>query len=474
MPRVYVCDDEFLIRMWLVQHLRDEGYETEGFENGTDLLEAFQRDAADLVLLDLKLPDGSGLDFLNKLKEWDRELPVIMITAYGEVETAVAAVRAGAHHFLEKPVDLPELLLLVEQALRAQRLLNELERYREGHRWQFSDVTLVGKSASIDRIAELITRIGAKGSSATVLISGESGTGKDVVARAIHAHGQRREKPFINVNCTALPDNLVESELFGHEAGAFTDAKDAKRGLLELADGGTVFLDEIGDMPRPAQAKLLEFLETRRFRRIGGLRDIAVDVHVVTATNRDLETAVAAGEFREDLFYRLNVIPIDVPPLRERPDDVAPLAMHFIDTLSDEMSVPRRKLSPDALRVLEAYQWPGNVRELRNLLERVLLLSDEETIVPDHLPSELRAIEVGVDRSFLLPTDGVDLDRVERQLILQALERSGGNKSRAARLLGISRDTLRYRLDKYGLEKSSASKSRPEGPDLPEHIPQKD
>jgi DNA-binding NtrC family response regulator len=271
--RIYVCDDELLIRMWLVEHLQDQGYEAEGFETGTELLEAFARDPADLVLLDLKLPDGSGLDFLVELKERERSVLVIMITAYGEVETAVAAVRAGAHHFLEKPVDLPELFLLVEQALEAQRLLGELERYREGNRWQFSGVTLVGRSAAIRKAAELITRIGVKGSAATVLIRGESGTGKDVVARAIHARGPRQEKPFVSVNCTVLPANLVESELFGHEAGAFTDAKEVKRGLFELADGGTIFLDEIGDMPKPAQAKLLEFLETHRFRRVGGVRD---------------------------------------------------------------------------------------------------------------------------------------------------------------------------------------------------------
>jgi DNA-binding NtrC family response regulator len=461
MPRIYVCDDEYLLRRWLAEHLRDEGYEAEVFENGTDLLEAFERAPSDLVLLDLKLPDVSGLDCLKKLKQRDSEVPVIMITAYGEVETAVAAVRAGAHHFLEKPVDLPELLLMVEQAIEAQKVRSELERYRDGHRWQFSDVALVGRSAAIGRVAEMITRIGAKGSSATVLIHGESGTGKDVVARAIHAQGHRQEMPFINVNCTALPDNLVESELFGHEAGAFTDAKGAKRGLLELAHGGTVFLDEIGDMPKAAQAKLLEFLETRRFRRIGGLRDISVDVQVVTATHRDLEAAVGEGEFREDLFYRLNVIPIELPPLRERPDDVAPLAMHFIDTLSDDMSVPRQQLSREALRTLEAYPWPGNVRELRNVLERILLLSDEDTIALSHLPAEMQAVDVGGDRTFLLPMDGVDLDRVERQLILQALERSGGNKSQAARLLGISRDTLRYRLDKHGLETSSLNAIHP-------------
>jgi DNA-binding NtrC family response regulator len=450
--RIYVCDDELLIRLWLVDHLQARGHEAEGFETGMELLEAFSRDPADLVLLDLKLPDGSGVDFLVQLKERDPSVPVLMVTAFGEVETAVAAVRAGAQQFLEKPIDLPELFLLIDQALESQRLLGELDRYREGHRWQFSGVTLVGRSPSMRMVAEMITRIGEKGNPATVLIRGESGTGKDVVARAIHARGPRNEKPFISVNCTVLPDNLVESELFGHEAGAYTDAKQAKRGLLELADGGTVFLDEIGDLPKPAQAKLLEFLETHHFRRVGGVRDIVVDVHVVTATNRNLEEAVKNKDFREDLFYRLNVIPVDLPPLRYRPEDIAALARHFIDSLCDEMSIPRRGLCPDALRVLEAYSWPGNVRELRNVLERLLLLHDEDPIAVPHLPPEVQGAEPSEERTFVLPPDGVELDRVEKQFILQALERCAGNKSGAARLLGISRDTLRYRLEKHDLE----------------------
>lgn len=462
--RIYVCDDEFLIRMWLVEHLQDHGYVAEGFETGTELLEVVSRDPADLVLLDLKLPDGSGLDFLTRLKEQDRSVPVIMITAYGEVETAVAAVRAGAHHFLEKPVDLPELILLVEQALEAQKLLGELDRYREGNRWQFSGVTLVGRSPAIRETADLITRIGVKGNPITVLIRGESGTGKDVVARAIHARGPRQDKPFISVNCTVLPANLIESELFGHQAGAFTDAKEAKRGLFELADGGTIFLDEIGDLPKPAQAKLLEFLETHRFRRVGGVRDIVVDVQVVTATNRKLDEAMENGEFRVDLFYRLNVIPLELPPLRDRPEDIAPLAVHFIDSLCNEMSTARRDLSPDALRMLEAYRWPGNARELRNVLERVLLLHDDDPIAAEHLPPEIRGMEVGGERTFALPPEGIDLDRIEKQLIVQALQRCGGNKSGAARLLGISRDTLRYRLEKYGLEGGSSTAAQPHRP----------
>lgn len=457
-PHVAVCDDELLIRLWLEEHLGEAGYSVSTHECGEDLLTDLAERPTDLVLLDLRLPDGSGLDFLQRIHEQDPALPVIMITAYGEVETAVRAVRAGAHHFLEKPVEMAELLVFMEQALEKRRLQAEVDRYREGNQWQFSDVVLVGRSYALRQVAEVITRLALRGSPANVLIRGESGTGKDVIARAIHARGPRRDRPFINVNCTALPENLVESELFGHQAGAFTDARREKRGLFELADGGTLFLDEVGDMPRAAQAKLLQVLENRSIRRVGGTRDISVDVHVVAATNRDLEVAVEAGDFREDLFYRLNVVPIDVPPLRERSEDIAPLALHFIDRLCAELRLPPRPLEVDALKALEAHEWPGNSRQLRNVLERVLLLSDEDTISRSSLPPEFHAEGVVAPlESFsavTLPPEGIELEAVERELIRQALERSGGNKSQAARLLGLSRDTLRYRLEKYGLEGS--------------------
>lgn len=449
--RILICDDEMLIRLWLEEHLREEGYEAESLGDGEALLEALDEKPADLVLLDLRLPDGSGLDLLPRLKERDPLLPVIMITAYGEVDTAVAAVRAGAHHFLEKPIRLPELLVLIEQALEKRRLHRELDRYREGYRWQFSEVSLVGRSHAMRKVAELIARVTMKGNPTTVLIQGESGTGKDVVARAIHAKGPRASHPLIRVNCTALPESLVESELLGHEGGAFTDAKERKKGLLELADRGTVLLDEIGDMPPSAQAKLLGFLETQTFRRVGGVRDIPVDVHVLAATNRDLESAVPRGDFREDLFYRLNVIPIHLPPLRERPEDIAPLALHFVDVLCEEMRQPRRELSPEALRALEGYGWPGNARELRNVLERVLLLHDDDPLEPAHLPAEILGASADGDHLMVLPPAGLDLDDLERELICQALERTDGNKTGAARLLGLSRDTLRYRLEKYGI-----------------------
>lgn len=453
--RIAVCDDELLIRLWLQEHLLEAGFDVQTFEDGTTLFEETGRDPADLVLLDLRLPDGSGLEFLSRLVERDRTLPVIMITAHGEVETAVQAVRAGAHHFLEKPVGLDELLLLIDQALEANRLMGEVERYREGNQWQFSDVALVGRSFALRRVAEVITRLALRGSPANVLIRGESGTGKDVVARAIHARGPRRSGPFIAVNCTALPESLVESELFGHQAGAFTDAREDKRGLFELAHGGTLFLDEVGDMPKSAQAKLLQVMEQHTVRRVGGLRDIPVDVHVVAATHRDLEASVSDGSFREDLFYRLNVVPITIPPLRERREDIAPLAHHFLDSLAKEMRMPGRHIAPDALRALEAHDWPGNARQLRNVLERILLLDDDDTIGRASLPPEVcgvGAIPSVALGGFQLPPEGVRLEEVEKDLIRQALDRSGGNKSEAARLLGLTRDTLRYRVEKYGMD----------------------
>ena len=451
-PRVVICDDEMLIRLWLSEHLADANMRTEEAADGAALLAALTREPADLVLLDLKLPDGSGLDFLAKVKELDPTIPVIMITAYGEVETAVAAVRAGAHHFLEKPIVLSELVLLIQQALETRQLRADADRYREGYRWQFADVTLVGRSPALRRIADLITRVAAKGSAVNVLVRGESGTGKGLVARAIHARGPRRTQPFMSVNCTSLPDNLVESELFGHEAGAYTDAREMKRGLFEVAHRGTIFLDEIGDMPKATQAKLLHFLETHEFRRVGGTRNLEVDVHVLTATNRDLEEAVAKGEFREDLFYRLNVLPVTIPPLRERPEDIAPLAIHVVESMCRELGQPVREVANDALAAMEQYPWPGNARELKNVLERVLLLEDDSMIRLDQLPPEFQGAALQRSKSFVLPAAGFSLEEIERDFIAQALERTSGNKTRAARLLGLSRDTLRYRLEKFGIE----------------------
>ena len=451
-PRVFVCDDEMLIRLWFGEHLEEEGYHAECFEDGSSLLAAVEKTPPKIVLLDLRLPDVSGLDVLARLRSMDRDLPVIMMTAYGEVETAVAAVRAGATHFLEKPVNLSEVLLLIEQALETQELRGELARHRAGHHWRFADVTLVGRSAAMRQVAERVSRIGQMDSPANILILGESGTGKDLIARAIHAWGPRSSYPFLNLNCTALPEHLVESELFGHEAGAFTGAHKAKQGLFEVAHRGTIFLDEIGDMPAAAQGKLLHVLESRSFRRVGGVRDIEVDVHVIAATNRDLKRAVESGSFREDLFYRLNVVPVHVPALRERREDIAPLALHFVESLAREMRRPPKGLTREAIEAIESFDWPGNARQLKNVLEGVMLFEDADEIDVRHLPADIRGVEPSPGSGFRLPPGGVKLQDLERDLIQQALERAEGNRSAAARLLGLTRDTLRYRMEKHGLQ----------------------
>lgn len=450
--KVFVCDDEWLIREWFQEHLAAENYAVQCFGDGESLLEAIDEDVPDLVLLDLRLPGISGLVVLERIQQIDSSILVIMMTAYGEVEVAVSAVRSGAHHFVEKPVNLLKVVLLIDQALEMRGLRGESDRSQAQHHWQFPGVKLVGRSKAIRDVAGVISRLGEMGSPANVCVQGESGTGKDVVARAIHAQGPRGSYPFLDVNCTALPEALIESELFGHEAGAFTGAGKQTMGLFEAAHKGTVFLDEIGDMPLTAQAKLLQFLETHVFRRVGGVRSVKVDVQIIAATNRNLKEAVESGDFREDLFYRLNVVPIYLPPLRERREDIAPLASHFCEILAAEMRRPCRPMSAKAIEAIERFDWPGNARQLRNVVERILLFHDEDVIDESFLPPEVRGLPMDGDRAFSLPPSGIVLDEIEKNLLLQALEQANGNKTGAARLLGLTRDTLRYRLVKHGIE----------------------
>ncbi len=460
-PLIAVVDDESLFCEWLSEHLGAAGYDVGCAGTGRKAVALVQEASPALVLLDLRLPDADGLELLERFREIDRDIVVIMVTAYGEIETAVQAVKAGAHDFLAKPVDLDDLLITIEKALETRRLRQEVAALREEHRWQFANVEIVGRSAAMQQIADNVEKL-ARAESATVLLQGESGTGKDLVARAIHVRSNRRDRPFLEINCTALPEHLVESELFGHERGAFTDARERKKGLAELADGGTLFLDEIGDMPPGAQAKLLRFLEDSRFKRLGGVTDIWVDVRVVAATNRDLEAAVEDGRFRDDLYYRLKVVPIHIPPLRERPEDTAPLAFYFVEKLARELKREPPALSAATLEILEAYSWPGNARELYNVLERAIILEDTEEIRPEHLPAEICGLPQSTRASapvVQLPTDGIGMEEVERDLIEQALRRCRGNVAQAARLLELSRDTLRYRIKKYGLEDSSRMRS---------------
>jgi len=450
-PLILVVDDEELIQVWMGERLRAVGYEVATSSTGTEARKMVAEMSPALVLLDLRLPDGDGVQFLDDFREIDRELVVIIVTAYGEVHAAVEAVKAGAYDFVEKPVDFDSLLLTIEKGLEKRKLRQEVVRLREQHRWRFANIDLVARAPIMAEVVATVKKV-AQAESAAVLLSGESGTGKDLMARAIHAWSPRAERPFLEVNCSALPESLVESELFGHERGAFTDARSRKLGLAELADGGTLFLDEVGDMPLNTQPKFLRFLEDSRFKRVGGTNDVRVDVRVVAATNHDLDRMVESGAFRRDLYFRLRVVPIHIPPLRERPEDIEPLALLFTEHLSRDLKRDPVAISEPALRLLEAYRWPGNVRELRNLLERVLILEDVKELRPEHFPGEIRRSQPASGGSWSvrpLPIEGLRLVDVEKDLIRQAMIRTRGNVTQAANLLGISRDTLRYRLAKF-------------------------
>ena len=449
---VLVVDDEKLIRVWLEAQLEEAGYQVTLAEDAESARRSFLDNPPDAALLDLRLPDGSGLDLLKELMEVDPNAVAVILTAHGDIETAVEAVKLGAYQFLEKPPKLDDLLITLEKGLEARTLKRTVSGLRRQAGWQVAGVEIVGRSAAMKRIVELVSRV-AESEGSTVLLRGESGVGKEVVARAIHARSARADFPLLEINCTALPETLLESELFGHERGAFTDARERKIGLLELADRGTVLLDEIGDLSPGSQAKMLRFLETRTFKRVGGVRDIKVDVRIVAATNRDLEAAVRDGGFRQDLFYRINVVPITIPPLRERPEDVTPLADFFLHSMTVDLRRPAREFSDTAYKMLERYAWPGNVRELRNVIERTIILEEDKEILPSHLPDELGLGKgaVSLAPGLKLPAGGIDLEELEKDLIVQALDQARGNKTKAATLLGMSRDTLRYRLEKFEL-----------------------
>jgi two-component system, NtrC family, response regulator AtoC len=445
-----IVDDEDLVRWSLRERFLKDGYrvlESASIADATQKLTP----AVDLVLLDQRLPDGDGLGLLRQIKDVSPDTLVILMTAFSTVENAVAAMKHGAYHYLNKPFNLDEVSATVEKALETSRLRREVRLLRGSQSRDYGFDAIIGSSPAMVEAKSLLERI-ATSPATTVLLTGETGTGKDLAAKAIHYNSDRAPKPFVNITCSALPEQLLESELFGHERGAFTDARQQKRGLLETADGGTVFLDEIGEMTPGLQAKLLRFLEERTFKRVGGLNDIRVDVRVIAATNRALEHEVKAGRFRDDLFYRLQVMPVRLPPLRERVGDIRLLVAHYIDRYNREFRKHVRGLQPAAQALLDQYRWPGNVRELRNAIERAMLLADNGLLGSEDFATLSRT---SVPATFRLPPEGVDLETVERQLVVQALHRAGGNQTQAGHLLGINRDQVRYRIEKFGLTKPS-------------------
>jgi DNA-binding NtrC family response regulator len=445
--RILIVDDEQLVRWSLRERLTASGFDILEAGLASEALERLSTIEVDLVLLDFKLPDGDGLSVLKRVKEAAAETQVIMMTAFSTVENAVEAMKLGAYHYVNKPFNLDEVVMLVEKALETSQLRREVRQLRTSQGREYSFDAIIGGSPPMQSIKALLARV-AMSPASTVLLTGETGTGKDLAAKTIHYNSDRARRSFVNITMSALPEQLLESELFGHERGAFTDARQQKRGLFETADGGTVFLDEIGEMTPGLQSKLLRFLEEKTFKRVGGLSDIRVDVRVIAATTRNLEQEVSNGKFREDLFYRLQVMPMVLPPLRERHGDIPLLASYYIDVFNREFKRHVRGLSPEAQAVLEQYQWPGNIRELRNAIERAMLLVEHEWLQAGDFTTLTRTI---APTEFKLPHDGISLDEVERQLLVQALERSGGNQTQAGQLLGINRDQVRYRIEKFGL-----------------------
>jgi two-component system, NtrC family, response regulator AtoC len=446
-PTILVVEDEEKLRRVIELQLKTAGFEVE--QTGSAEAGLKLADHADLILTDLRLPGISGLELLANLRRQDSHTPVIVMTAFGSIETAVEAMKAGAADFLPKPFSLDHLMTVVNKALEVKTLRAENQELRAelNQRYEFDNI--VGRSSAMRDIFATIDRVAP--TRATVLMCGESGVGKDLIARAIHHHSPRADRPFVKINCTALPENLMESELFGYEKGAFTGANTTKPGKFEQADSGTVFLDEIGDVPASVQVKLLRILQEREFERLGSNKTRHLDVRVLAATNVDLRAALEQGTFREDLYYRLNVLPISIPPLRERKEDIPYLARHFVKKLKQDLGSSVESISEGAIEKLLGYHWPGNVRELENVIERSMVLATGPVLEAGDIRLDLTPQTRSAVADSFLP-EGVTLDEYEQSIIREALHRANGNKSQAARLLGLTRNALRYRLSQMGIE----------------------
>lgn len=445
MPSILIVEDEAKMRRLLELNLGEEGFTTHAAADAETGLKLLGQEKIDLVVTDFKLPGMNGLEFLQAIKRVDAALPVVIMTAYGSVESAVEAMKVGASDYVLKPFSLAEMVLVIRKELDACKLRDENRSLREalGQRYEYANVVAQGEK--MQAVLALVERVAPTNS--TVLLGGESGVGKDLIARAIHEHSHRASGPFIKINGTAIPENLLESELFGYEKGAFSGATTSKPGKFELADKGTLFLDEIGDVPLAIQVKLLRVLQERQFERLGGTKTLKVDVRLIAATNRDLRAALEEGTFREDLYYRLNVVAIDIPPLREHKEDIPALANFFLERFARESGKPVRGITPAAMRLLMDFHWPGNVRELENILERGVTLSSEPMLEPSDIHLDTRTPN---HQAPVIP-EGMTLDKWEQEIIREALRRADGNKSQAARALGLSRNALRYRLSQMGV-----------------------
>ncbi|HTO91369.1 MAG TPA: sigma-54 dependent transcriptional regulator [Candidatus Sulfotelmatobacter sp.] len=456
---VLVVDDELLIRKSLAKVLRARGYAVELASTGAEGLEKAGKLRPQVMILDMRLPDTDGLTVLRQVRSLDPLLQVIVITAYGDVQSAVEAMKLGACDFVRKPYEMEDIALAVQSAGQNFRQATELDLYRRQAWRHYSGEEIIGRSAPMLAVRDLIDKV-VRSKATSVLITGESGTGKELVARAIHYRGDRAQAPLMEVNCSSFHEGLLENELFGHEKGAFTDASDTKKGLVELCDGGTLFLDEVADMSLPTQAKLLRFIDHRNFKRVGGAQDISVDIRIVAATNKDLESEVRGGRFRSDLYFRLKVVSIHIPPLRERGGDILLLARHFVREFARKFQKQFHDLTEDAAHRLSAYSWPGNVRELRNLIERIVLLEEGSMLEEHHLPAEwserriARLERISIPETLELPT----LAQIEADHISEVLKLTSGNKSRAARILGISRQGLIEKLRRLRLEEGAVER----------------